>query len=90
MNMNEFKLVNGVFSAEEAQKIIVSLINSKIDFHNLNAFSDLIRNNTTVDNSKSKIEALTQTRHDIIELIEEAEKKGMKLNIKSNINIELI
>jgi hypothetical protein len=88
--MNEFKLVNGVFSAEEAQKIIMSLINSKIDFHNLNAFSDFVKHNATVDNSKSRIEALTQTRQDIIQLIEEAEKKGMKLNIKSNISIELI
>ncbi|WP_293873427.1 hypothetical protein [Flavobacterium sp.] len=88
--MNEFKLVNGVFSTDEAKKIIMSLINSKIDFHNLNAFSDGIRNNSGINTSKSRIEALTQTRENIIKLIAEAEKNGMKLNIKSDIIIELI
>jgi hypothetical protein len=88
--MNEYKLVNGVFSAEEAQKIIMSLINSKIDFHNLNAFSDFIRHNSAADDSKSRIEELIQTREDIIKLIQEAEKKGKKLSIKSNISVALI
>jgi hypothetical protein len=88
--MNEFKLVNGVFSAEEAKTVLMTLITNKINFHSLNSFSDYVRFNEDIDKSKKRISELTTTREEILKLMEEAEKKGMKLNIKSNISIELI
>jgi len=88
--MNEFKLVNGVFSAEEAKTVLMTLITNKINFHSLNSFSDYVRFNEDIDKSKKRISELTTTREEILKLMEEAEKNGMKLNIKSNISIELI
>lgn len=88
--MNEYKLVNGEFSAEEAQKIIMSLINSKIDFHNLIAFSNHIRFNNDVNASQKRIEELTASKDEIIELIRKGNQYGHRFKIKSTISIELI
>ena len=90
MKKKQFKLIDGNFSTEEAKAVLMSLITSKINYHNLNAFSDFVRNNEVVDNSKARFLALTTTREDINKLIAEAEKNGMKLSIKSDISIELI
>lgn len=89
-NKYQYKLIEGDFSTEEAKKVLLSLINNKIDYHNLNAFSDFIRNNESLDKSKNRILELTKTREAISLLISEAKKSGLKLNIKSYITIELI
>ena len=87
---HKYKLIEGDFSTEEAKTVLMSLINNKIDYHNLNAFSDLIRNNEVTDTSKSRVFELIKAREEISILINEASKKGLRLNIKSNITIELI
>ena len=88
--MNEYKLVDGEFSAEEAQKIIMSLINSKIDFHNLIAFSNHIRFNNDANASKKRIEELTASKDEIIDLIKNGNQDGHHFRIKSTISIEVI
>jgi len=47
---------------------------------------DLIK---ILKNLKKRVAELTLTREEILKLMEEAEKNGMKLNITSNIKIEL-
>lgn len=88
--MNEYKLISGDFSPEEANKIIMTLINSKIDFHNLFAFSNHIRFNNDLNTSKKRIEELTTTKDEITELIKKGIKRGCNFRIKSSISIELI
>ena len=85
-----FKLIDGEFSAEEAQKILMSLINNKIDFHSLFAFSNHIRFNGDVNGSKRRIEELTKTREEIIEVTKKANIEGYNFSIKSTISLELI
>jgi hypothetical protein len=85
-----FKLIDGEFSAEEAQKILMSLINNKIDFHNLVAFSNHIRFNGDVNGSKKRIEELTKTREEIAEITKKANLEGYYFAIKSTISLELI
>jgi hypothetical protein len=48
----QFKLVEGQYTTVEAQKILLGLINSKINFHQLENFSNEIRFN---ENNHSKI-----------------------------------
>jgi hypothetical protein len=88
-NEYNFKLIEGDFSIEEAKKMLMSLISSKINFHNLNSFSDYVRFNRDPKKLENRIAELTATREEILKLMEEAERQGMKLNIKSNITIEL-
>ena len=88
--MNEYKLVNGEFSAQEAQKVIMSLINSKINYHNLVSFSDFVRFNTKAEKSKTRVDELIKTRDDLLELLKKADQNNQNLKIKSFISIELI
>jgi hypothetical protein len=86
----DFKLIDGEFSAEETQKILMSLINNKIDFHSLIAFSNHIRFNNDVNGSKKRIAELTQTRDKIAEITKKANLDGYHFKIKSVINLEIV
>jgi hypothetical protein len=55
----QFKLVEGQYTTVEAKKILLGLINSKINFHQLEHFSNEIRFNENNNHSKIRIELLT-------------------------------
>jgi hypothetical protein len=42
-NKSEHKLIDGIFEPDEAKNMLNSLINNKINFHNLEDFSNSIR-----------------------------------------------
>ena len=85
----EFKLIEGVFQPDEAQKLLMEMINTKINFHNLDAFSNHIRFNTSISNSKARVNELNKTAEKLKFLIEYAKENNLELEIKSNISITL-
>lgn len=85
----QFKLIEGQFSPSEAETVLLALINSKINFHNLETFSNQIRFNTENPNSKIRIHLLLEASEYIRALVEEASSKGMDLKIESVIQIIL-
>ena len=85
----EFKLIEGVFQPDEAQKLLMEMINTKINFHNLDAFSNHIRFNTSISNSKARVNELNETAEKLKFLIEYAKENNLELEIKSNISITL-
>ncbi|MEI7509536.1 MAG: hypothetical protein WCJ62_08730 [Flavobacterium sp.] len=86
---HEFKLIEGVFQPEEAQKLLMEMINTKINFHNLDAFSNHIRFNTSISNSKARVTELNKTSEKLKDLMEYAKENNLELEIKSNISITL-
>ena len=88
--MNNYKLIDGVFQPSEAKKVLLDLLNTKISYHKLDDFSNHIRFNKELTNSKNRIEELLKTSNAIKEIIELANQNGMQLKIKSEITIELI
>ena len=86
----QFKLIEGQFAPSEAGKVLFSLINSKINYHNLEIFSDQIRFDEENLHSKIRIKTLTDACGIIKDLIEEASLKEMELRIESVIKIVLI
>jgi hypothetical protein len=60
----QFKLVEGQYTTVEAQNLL-GLINSKINFHQLENFSNEIRFNENNNHSKIRIELLTNAAKDI-------------------------
>ena len=85
-----YKLIDGVFHPSEAQKILMDLINTKINYHNLDSFSNHIRFNADISSSKNRIEELQKSSESIIELIELAQKNNLQLKLNSEISIEFI
>ena len=89
-NGYQFKLIEGQFSPSEARKVLLALINSKINFHNLEIFSNQIRFDEENSHSKIRIDCLLEASEYIRDLIDDASLKGMDFNIESVIQIELI
>jgi hypothetical protein len=66
----------------------IRLINSKINFHQLENFSNEIRFNENNDHSKIRIELLTN-QQDITDLIAYSTLNGMEFKIEGTIQISL-
>ena len=86
---HQFKLVEGQFSPSEAGKVLFSLINSKVNYHNLEIFSNQIRFNTENQHSKIRQETLLEASAYIKELIKEAALNDMDLQIEGVIQLVL-
>ena len=89
MKERNLKLIDGVFSAEDAKKVLFNLINSKINHHKLDDFSNSIRFNDNDNSSKNRIQQLESTLLEIDEIIAYAITNNLKINLKSNIEIVL-
>jgi hypothetical protein len=85
----QFKLIEGQFVPSEAGTILFALINSKINYHNLEIFSHQIRFNDKNPHSKIRIKSLLDASESIKALVQEALSKDMELKIDSVIRIEL-
>ena len=85
----QFKLIEGQFTPAEAGKVLFSLINSKINYHNLEGFSNQIRFDKENPHSKIRIKTLSDASECIKELIKEASFQNMELKIESVIQIVL-
>ena len=88
-NNQEFKLIDGTFSIEDANKVLTTLLNYKIDYHNREDFSNYIRFNKNLEHSKKRIQELTEAKEQIRSLILNSETEDIKFVIKSNISIEI-
>lgn len=85
----QFKLVEGQFDPMEAGKVLFSLINSKINYHILEQFSNEIRFNQIHLHSNKRKETLQEATVYIKELIKEADSNNMDLCINGVIQIEM-
>jgi hypothetical protein len=88
--MNNFKLVEGEFSATDAKEILLRLIEQKISFHNLKCFSDEIRYGSKDQHSLERIEDLEKTKEKVLTIINQAQINGDLLAINSSIDVKVI
>lgn len=82
-------LISGSFNPDAARQVLLSLINHKINFHRLNDWSHRERFGQDNPAAVKRVEELGQAREDIAQLLEEAAAMGLKLRIRSDIEIEL-
>lgn len=83
----KLQLINGEFNPNDAKNIILSLINSKIQYHQLEIFSMQERFGIEATHSINRIEELKLTTRDVKEIIKEAESQGLKLKVTSIVEI---
>lgn len=84
-----FPLVKGEFSTEDAKKILLNLLNKKIEFHQAQDFSHQERFGGPEGRSANRIKELRQSQSTILAIIEEAGKQGKSLRITSDIKLEI-
>jgi hypothetical protein len=88
-NKSEHKLIDGIFEPDEAKTMLNSLINNKINFHNLEDFSNSIRFDINAIHSKKRVIELNEMKTVINELINQAQNDKLNLDIKCMIHISL-
>ena len=88
-NNQEYKLIDGIFTAEDADRVLTALFNYKIDYHNREDFSNHIRFNNNIEHSKKRISELTETKDALKKLIADSKSKGINLVINGSITISL-
>ncbi|MFM2197591.1 MAG: hypothetical protein RLZZ505_1023 [Verrucomicrobiota bacterium] len=85
MNMNEpqqFQLINGVFTAEDASRILGAMVKGKIDYHTLERHSHSERDRARQTRSEERLEELRDLSARLKELLESAvaEKRSLKIS----------
>lgn len=84
------KLIEGVFTFEEAAEILFSLLMHKIKFHNLQLLHGQALNEENRKRSEERIHALKESKNIITEMILTARDKGYELQIDSSIDIKFV
>ena len=88
-NNQEFKLIDGTFSIEDADRVLTTLLNYKIDYHNREDFSNHIRFNKDLAHSQLRITELMNSRDKIMEMLEHKDLNSAKLMINSTITVSI-
>ncbi|WP_353169900.1 hypothetical protein [Flavobacterium sp.] len=87
--VQDYKFIDGVFTIDDADKLLIALLNYKIDYHNREDFSNHIRFNHEIAHSKVRIQELLATKDEVKHLIDSAKEKNKKLVINSTLTIRL-
>jgi hypothetical protein len=81
-------LINGSFEPENAGKILFALINSKINYHNLETLTVRVQQGLNDEKSLKRIEELNNSQVEIMKILEEAKRNNKLLKVSSTITIE--
>ena len=84
------ELIKGTFTPDEAREILLQLLNSKINFHNLKNWSSRERFGKPNADSEQRLIKLEESRKKVERLISTSinEKKSLIINSSIEINIE--
>lgn len=84
----EFKLIEGEFTPQDAKEVLTNLYTSKLNFHLMKNFSSTERFGKSDETSNKKIPELKKSMAIISAIIEEATSKKKKLIVNATVNIE--
>lgn len=87
--MHEFKLIDSSYTADEAREILLAIINSKIQFHQLKTFSHDIRFGCPDEHSEKRIKELEETRRAITQLLQEHGNSDVKFDVASTLTLTI-
>lgn len=87
---NDFVLVKGDFSVEEAKDAIIGLVEDKIRHHNQRNFTLEERFGMASEHSTMRIGQLQEDLVKIEALLQQAELQGKTVRVRTDIKIELI
>lgn len=83
------KLVEGIFTVEDASDILFHLVEKKINFHQCRMLSNYERYGTEDAYSKNRIKELKETLLSLKDILHTARLSGMHLQVRSEILLSL-
>ncbi|WP_441000209.1 hypothetical protein [Fodinibius sp. SL11] len=84
----DFTLIKGTFTPTEAKEVLMSLISSKISFHNIKNLRSYELNGKEDQDSKKKIKRLKKVRNKLLKVFENIDDSDVSVNMDSQVNIE--
>lgn len=82
-----FQLIDGTFTPDEARRILGAMVKGKIDFHSLEKHSKDERSAEVCQKSEERLAALRDLDAKLKALFGSAEASGKKLEVKGTIEI---
>ena len=89
MNTRRFKIIEGAFTAEDAGRVLLSLVRSKMDFHRLERFSNEERFGQDSAHSERRLAELERLQEEIKEYCQSAAAENQPLQIDGWIEITM-
>ena len=83
----EINLLDDLFSADEANEILLNMYKSKIQFHKIKNLSSNVRYGVADEVAIQRIEELNKSVEQLNQIIKKAKQNNGKLIIKSALNI---
>jgi hypothetical protein len=83
------KLIDGIFTANQAKAILLPLLRHKIHYHELVIFSNHEKDINRSNYHHERLEKLIQLRESVKEEIDFAEKTGLLLTVECQLSISL-
>ncbi|QYJ68900.1 hypothetical protein [Flavobacterium litorale] len=91
MNDTEIlKLIDGTFNPTDASQVILGLINHKINFHGLDAFSNEIRNRDDDGHAAERVTELTLEKARMQRIAQKANESGKRIKISCDIHVSVV
>ena len=87
---SSLKFIDGQFSPEEANTLLLTILKNKIDFHELKNIQSKEREGASNNTALQRIQELKESRMHALELLKTAVLENKKLQIESEIKITLI
>lgn len=85
-----YKLLDGTFSPDEARQILLSLVKSKIDFHNMEKLSNEERFGRDIAHSERRLAALRELHETLRTVCQSAAEHAQRVQVNGWIEIALI
>lgn len=89
-NPHTFKLIYGKFSPLEARKILIELIQNKINFHSREIHMMEEHNLGNTKRSERRITQLKKSAETLKKVLYQAENKGMQLKVNGSVEITFL
>ena len=89
-NPHTFKLIDGKFTPLEARKILIELIQNKINFHSREIHMMEEHNEGNTSRPEKRIAQLRKSSETLKKVFLQADKKGMQLKLRGDIEITFL
>lgn len=83
-----YQLIAGEFTPDQAMHVLLSLVKSKIDFHNVEKLSNHERFGEDITRSEQRLAELKQLRETLRKVCQSAEKTGTPMKVRGWIEIQ--
>ena len=85
----QFQLIDGTFTPDQARQVLGAMVKSKIDYHSLEQHSEGERSGIP-GHSEERLQSLRDLAAELKALFESAQASGAQLKVKGNIEITLM